>query len=223
MQIQLCWTKQQIIMYLLGCIIFSFGGKFFIDSKLGTDPLDVLVLGIVAHIGCTIGIVSGVIAVFFLVLWSIWNRKKPPISPFVTMFFVGSLMDLWNFCNVEKITTVFFSSYVILVVGLLLASYGSALIIMSGIGIRTMDLVAITIVNKWGWHFFYAKMLFETGFVFSGWMLGGPVGVGTIAFVCIVGSTIVLFMSFNERVLSIHNFGLEPVNSSNRKLQYHKI
>lgn len=35
------------LMYVFGCFLFSFGAKFFIDAKLGVDPLDVLVLGIV--------------------------------------------------------------------------------------------------------------------------------------------------------------------------------
>lgn len=202
------WENQQILFYLAGCSIFSLGAKFFIDSKLGTDPLDVLVLGIVKHTGITIGIVSGAIAVAFLLLWSFWNRKIPPVTPFITMFLVGSLIDLWNVIKLEFYTKQLFTSYPLLLIGLFLAAYGSSLIIMSGIGIRVMDLVAITIVYKWNWKFFYAKMMFEIFFVLSGWILGGPVGVGTIAFVCIVGPGMILFMSLNEKYMGWKNFGL---------------
>ena len=122
-------------------------------------------LGIVKHIGLTIGIVSGSIALFFLALWTIWNWKWPPISPFVTMSFVGTLIDIWNWIHLESFTTPILSPYPMLFSGLILASYGSSLIIMSGIGIRIMDLVAITIVKKWEWSFFSAKMLFEVDFL----------------------------------------------------------
>ncbi|EEM80288.1 hypothetical protein bthur0011_57820 [Bacillus thuringiensis serovar huazhongensis BGSC 4BD1] len=108
----------------------------------------------------------------------------------------------------EKFTNLLFSPYLVMVIGLVLAAYGSALIIMSGIGIRTMDLLAITIVHKWKWHFFYAKMLFEVLFVLSGWLLGGPVGIGTLAFVITVGPGMILFISLNERYLGWKNFGL---------------
>jgi uncharacterized protein len=202
------WTKKQIIMYLLGCTVFSFGAKFFIDAELGTDPLDVLVLGIVRHTGLTIGIVSGALAIMFLLLWSAWNWKIPPITPFVTMFLVGNLIDLWNLLRIQRFTTMVLSTYPMLFFALFLASYGSSLIIMSGIGIRTMDLVAITIMHKWNWNFFYAKMLLEVGFVISGWLLGGPIGIGTIAFVCIVGPCIIPFMSINKRSLNLPNYGL---------------
>jgi len=195
------------LMYGFGCLLFSFGAKFFIDAKLGVDPLDVLVLGIVGHIGLTIGIVSGAIALLFLGLWTVWNKKFPPISPFITMSFVGTLIDIWNWTHLEKVTTPVLQPVPMLLAGLVLASYGSALIIMSGIGIRIMDLVAITIVHKWKWSFFRAKMLFEVGFLASGWVLGGPVGIGTVLFVCVVGPFIQPFVWANAKFASLPNYG----------------
>lgn len=194
-------------MYGFGCILFSLGAKFFIDAKLGVDPLDVLVLGIVKHIGLTIGIVSGTIALAFLTLWTFWNKNWPPISPFITMSFIGTLIDIWNWIHLEQITTPIISPLPMLLIGLFFASYGSSLIIMSGIGIRIMDLVAITIIHKWGWSFFMAKMLFEVGFLTSGWLLGGPVGIGTVLFVCVVGPFIQPFVWANAKFAKLPNYG----------------
>lgn len=42
-------SLKRSLIYGCGCLLFSFGAKFFIDAKLGVDPLDVLVLGIVKH------------------------------------------------------------------------------------------------------------------------------------------------------------------------------
>jgi hypothetical protein len=199
-------SLKRSLIYGCGCFIFSLGAKFFIDAKLGVDPLDVLVLGIVKHIGLTIGIVSGGIAIAFLALWAFWNQKWPPISPFITMSFVGTLIDIWNWVHLERYTTPALSPYPMLFVGLVLASYGSSLIIMSGIGIRIMDLVAITIVQKWKWSFFKAKMLFEVGFLSSGWLLGGPVGIGTVLFVCVVGPFIQPFVWANAKFAKLPNY-----------------
>jgi uncharacterized membrane protein YczE len=200
------WAR--VTLYLAGCLSFSLGAKGFIDSQLGVDPLDVMVLGLVRHIGTTIGFVSGAVAVGFLALWSFWNRRRPPLSPFVTMALVGSLIDVWNWVGLAKLSAVLLPPYGLLAVGLLLAAYGSSLIIMSGIGIRIMDLVAITVVEKWGWPFFAAKLLFECFFLGSGWLLGGPVGIGTVAFLCVVGPFIQPFMWANARFLSLPNHGL---------------
>ena len=123
-------------------------------------------------------------------------------------FSVGLLIDLWNLLKLETYTRPFLSPYLMLIIAVGLCAYASALIIISEIGIRIMDLVAITMVQKWDWSFFKAKMFLEILLFSSGWILGGPVGVGTMAFLFGVGPFIQPFMQFNEKVLSMRNYGL---------------
>ncbi len=208
------WRWLQIVLYLLGCLFFSLGVKLFIDSSMGVDPLNSLVIGIVDRVQVSfikVGFVSATITLAFLALWMWWNGERPPITPFVTMALVGYLIDFWNYCRLEEFTGRLLSHTTMLVTGLFCDSYASALIIMSGIGIRIMDLVAITIVRKWNWSFFAAKMLFEVSFISLGWLLGGPVGFGTVAFVFIVGPFIQPFMWANDRFLGLPNYGLGTV------------
>src|SRR5579859_1618209 len=125
--------------YFAGCLLFSLGVKFFIDANLGVDPLNCLVIALVHHIALPfvrIGVVSSVITALFLLAWMIWNRRWPPITPFFTMAIVGFLIDLWNYIGLETITVRLLGHYALLLTGLLMDSYASALIIMSGIGIR---------------------------------------------------------------------------------------
>ena len=202
------WNKQSVVMYLIGCVCFSIGAKFFIDVKLGVDPLDVLNIGLANRLHTTIGITSGAVALVFLGIWSLWNRERPPVSPFITMFLVGNLIDLWNLLDIGKFFKPILPQIPMLIVGLWLCSYASALIIMSGIGIRVMDLIAITMIKKWNVSFFIAKMIIEIGFFTSGWLLGGPFGLATIAFIFLVGPFIPPFMWLNAEFLSLPNYGL---------------
>src|SRR5207245_2461902 len=137
---------------------------------------------------------------------------RPPLSPFVTMTLVGSLIDLWNLLGLERVTAPALPPAGLLAVALLFASYGSSLIIMSGIGIRIMDLVAITVVEKWRWPFYAAKLLFEVFFFSTGWLLGGPIGIGTAAFLCVVGPFIQPFMWANNRFLRVPNYGIPAMD-----------
>ena len=207
-QEQIKGTSRQWLTYLLGCFIFSIGAKFFIDSHLGTDPLDVLCIGMTKHLPITIGIASGIIAFAFLAIWSAWNRKAPPLAPFFTTFSVGLLIDLWNSLQIQNYTAPVLSPIILVIIAVLLCSYASSLIIISGIGIRIMDLVAITIIKKWSWNFLQAKMFLELLLFTTGWILGGPVGVGTLAFLLGVGPFIQPFMAFNESYLKMNNYGL---------------
>lgn len=165
----------------------------------------------------TIGIASGLVAIAFLAWWSIWNRQYPPLTPFLTTFLVGNLIDLWNWIDLRILELRMWNAYALLVIGLILCGQASALIIMSGIGIRIMDLVAISIVKKWKISFFAAKISLEVFLLGSGAALGGPVGVGTLLFILCVGPFIQIFMYWNTKLFRWHNYGMsspEPTTSS---------
>ncbi len=136
--------------------------------------------------------------------------------PFVTAFLCGNLVDLWNHLHLETYSAKVSSSWTVLLFGLLLCSYASSFIIMSGIGIRIMDLVAITMVEKWDWSFFRSKMLLELLMFSTGYLLGGPVGPGTLAFLSLVGTLIQPFMIANNRILRIRNHGIDKYSTASQ-------
>lgn len=200
------YSRGQYLLYLTGCLMFSVGADFFIGSQLGTDPLDVFSLGLLKHLPITVGIAQAGFALLCLGIWSVWNRKAPPISPLVTFFFCGSLIDLWMHVRLD--TFVLVHAYPLMLMGTALCAYGSSLIIMSGIGIRAMDLVAITMTRRWYIPFWLTKGLMEMFLLGAGWWLGGPVGIGTFCFLIVVGWMIQPLMMANEKVLNLPNHGL---------------
>ncbi|WP_328436766.1 hypothetical protein OHA71_05770 [Streptomyces sp. NBC_00444] len=197
--------------YLAGCVVFAAGATLFIHSDLGTDPLDVLALGIKEHISITIGIAQAAIAAVCIAVWSLWNRRRPVMAPFVTFFLCGSLIDLMLLADLSWI-----ASIPSLMVAVVLCAYGSALIIMSGVGIRAMDLIVITMTHRWSWPFWAAKAGIEAVLLGLGFVLGGPVGIGTLCFLVFVDGLIQPFMALNRRVLRLSNHGLPQTTQPRR-------
>lgn len=201
---------QRCLMYLLGCLLFSLGVKLFIDAGLGVDPLHAMVIGIVHAVDLPfvrIGLVASAVTVGFLALWSAWNRRLPPVSTFLTMAIVAFAVDLWNLLRLEEVTRAALSPVPMMLTGLLLDAYGSALIIMSGFGIRVMDLVAITMMRRWRLRFFLCKLVLEAGFILTAWIFGGPIGLATVAFLCLVGPFMEPMIWANRRVLHLPVWG----------------
>lgn len=199
--------KTQYMVYLAGCLLFSFGACCFIEAKLGTDPLDVFSLGLQKQAPfVTIGMAQGGFALIMLLVWALWNKKLPILSPFVTFFFCGTLIDLGrHYTLAAKLP---FAGYPLMLTGVLLCAYGSSYIIMSGIGIRAMDLVAITMVQKWKAPFWIWKTVLELCLLVTGYVMGGPVGVGTVCFVAFVDLLIQPMMIANGRLFGMANYGL---------------
>ena len=201
-------TIDRLSMYLAGVVVFSLGALFFITSHLGTDPLDVFVIGLNGKLGWGLGACSAIFSIIMLAWWTLWNKRWPPISPFVTTTLTGLFIDLWLLLELDTLLSARFTPYVMLAIGLALCAYASALIIMSGIGIRVIDLLVITIMRQLGWSFTLAKRVLEISIFLLGWGLGGPFGIGTIAFLLIIAPLIRPFMNLNERYLRLSNYGL---------------
>jgi hypothetical protein len=209
-------TLKRLPIYLTGCVCFSLGVKLFIDADLGVDPFHAMTLGLVKLVDVPyllVGFMDGSVTLVMLIVWMAWNKRLPPVSTFITMVLVGSLIDLWNWLEIERITGSLGSRVLPMLVGLVLNAYGSALIIMSGIGIRVVDLVALTLVERLGWRFYQAKLLLEAGFMTIGWLLGGPVGIAALAFVLVVGPFVEPLIWANQRFLKLPDYGLRRAMS----------
>jgi uncharacterized membrane protein YczE len=199
-------SLQRVIVYLVGCVTFSAGAHLFIYSELGTDPLDVFALGVLRHVPLTIGIVQAAVAATCLTIWGFWNRRRPILTPFFTFFFCGSLIDLFQYLQAASYLPI--NKVAIMLLGVLACAYASSLIIMSGIGIRAIDLLAITFTTRLAWQFWIAKGLIESVLLGAGYILGGPVGVGTLCFLVFVDTLIQPFMRINWIVLRLPNHGI---------------
>jgi uncharacterized protein len=202
---------QRLLMSLAGCLLFSLGVKLYIDADLGTDPLHSMLIGAIEALDLPyvgVGLAGSIITGAFLALWSAWNQRLPPLSTFITMALVGYLVDFWNLIGLERYTTRLEGPTAMMLTGVLLHAYASALIVMSGIGIRVMDLVAISMVRHWGWSFLRGKLSIEAGFFTVAWFVHGPIGVGTVAFLVVVGGLVPFFMWANERLLQLPNYVL---------------
>jgi uncharacterized membrane protein YczE len=197
--------RHPALVYLAGCLLFSVGAHFFIQSHLGTDPLDVFALGVLKYLPLTIGVCQAAVAVVCIGVWAVWNRRRPVLSPFLTFFLCGTLIDIHQWVGLARHLGL--GAYPLMLLGALFCAYASALIIMSGFGIRAIDLVAITVRQRWKWPFWCGKGLIEGALLVSGWLLGGPVGIGTVAFLVFVDLLIEPFVRFNRRYLAIPDRG----------------
>ncbi|HEX6014502.1 MAG TPA: hypothetical protein VFY87_22435, partial [Geminicoccaceae bacterium] len=147
---RLDWERPQPGMYLIGCIAFSLGVEMFLAAGLGVDPFHAMTIGIVGAVDqpyVGVGLVDGAVTLALLFAWMAWNHRLPPLSIFLTMLLVGYLIDLWNLLGLKHELAPALPSLLLMLLGLLLVAYGSALIIMSGIGLRVVDLVALSFVR----------------------------------------------------------------------------
>ncbi|MCU7725991.1 hypothetical protein ODJ79_19885 [Actinoplanes sp. KI2] len=207
-------TPHTIGSYLAGCLSFAIGAYLFIHADLGTDPLDTFALGVLRHVHLTVGILQTLVAIVCLLIVGVWTRRRPPLSPILTFFLCGTIIDIER--RVDWMRGSGLPPALLLVLATLLCAYGSALIIMSGFGIRSIDLVAITAKRRLDLPFWIGKGVIELTLLGLGVLLGGPAGIGTIAFLAGVDLMIQPLIATNGRVFRIPNHGLPALSSPAR-------
>ena len=187
-------TKVQMIKEILksafGLFIFSIGVYLTIQANIGLAPWDCLSMGASYRVGMSYGIVHTIISII-IVLIDVLLKEKIGYGTILDALLVGNYVDLID----HIITLPDFNSLpisiVMVVVGLLIMGYGQVFYMdaAQGCGPRDSLLVAL------GKRFPRTPIgVVQTGMVgialLIGWLLGGPVGIGTVISVFGLGTAL---------------------------------
>ena len=187
-------TKKQMIKEILksafGLFIFSIGVYLTIQANIGLAPWDCLSMGASYRVGMSYGIVHTIISII-IVLIDVLLKEKIGYGTILDALLVGNYVDLID----HFITLPDFNSLpisiVMVCVGLLIMGYGQVFYMdaAQGCGPRDSLLVAL------GKRFPHTPIgIVQTGMVgialLIGWLLGGPVGIGTVISVFGLGTAL---------------------------------
>ncbi|MBA4538438.1 YitT family protein [Bacillus aquiflavi] len=177
----------RFIMYILGLLIMSLGIVLLIKAALGATPWDVFHVGLFLQLGLTIGSWSIIVGVFILLAASIISKELPQIGALLNMLLVGVFIDLYLLLPVIKTPISFLGKTTMLVSGIILIGYGMGLYISAGFGAGPRDSLMIALTSKTGWKIGHVRSIMEIIVLMIGWLLGGPVSIGTVIFTIVIG------------------------------------
>ena len=169
----------RILKLISGFLISSFGIVMTMKANLGFAPWDLLHQGIANSIGLTIGRVS-ILAGFVICIICFFLGEKLGLGTILDMLLVGLFIDIILQLNFIPKMYGFFSSITLMITGLFFISFGVYLYISTGFCAGPRDSLMVAIERKTGLAIGICKGTLETSVVLIGWLLGGPVGIGTI-------------------------------------------
>ncbi|MCU1578520.1 MAG: hypothetical protein JWP19_724 [Rhodoglobus sp.] len=168
----------------VGLFLYGFAIAMMIRAALGISPWDVLSQGIVFHTGLNFAIVTNVVGALVLLLW-IPIRQKPGIGTVVNVLTIGPSIEvgLWMLPSPEDLV----SRILLLAGGLVLLAIATGLYIGARFGPGPRDGLMTGIHKKFGWPIWAVRTAIEVTVLAIGWLLGGNVGIGTLAFALLIG------------------------------------
>ena len=186
-------TTQRWLALFIGLLVFGFGLACIIHANLGLGPWDVLHQGLSIHTGIPIGTVS--IPVGFLIMLG-WLPlgERPGWGTLANVIVVGLEIDivLWFLPPVEHPMI----RAGLLVGGIVVGGIGSALYLSAHLGAGPRDGLMLGLARRTGWSIRLIRTLIELTALAGGWLLGGTVGIGTVAVAFGIGPVIQTALRF---------------------------
>lgn len=188
------------IFYLGGMVILSFGiGMTIRGEYFGIGPWDVLHYGLTETIGLTIGTWSIITGFLLVLLMMIIYRRIPKIGTWINMIVIGVFIDI-SLLLLPTVST-FAETLTMFVAGVIIMGIGIGIYIAPNMGAGPRDSLMLILMDKLGMSINSARITMEVTVAIAGWLLGGPVGVGTVIIALGLGALVQLALPFSTRLL----------------------
>lgn len=188
----------------IGFLLIGLSVNVMVQANLGLGPWDILHMALTYHFPISLGAATiGVSSVVVLV--DVILREPLGWGTVMNMLFIGIWVDVLK-PFVPTIPTVFWIQVAYLLLGTLFMGFGTAIYVGvdAGAGPRDSLMLALSRIGKTSLR--WSRTLIEVCVVLIGWLLGGPLWLGTLIFAVTVGPAIQLAF----RVLRIHRRVVTP-------------
>lgn len=169
-------------------------------QRFGVGSWDVLHIGLFNKLGLSIGLWSIIMGLIIITVSSIGLRELPKLGTFLNMLFVGLFIDFFNWLLPDPST--FSIQFIDFIFGVLLLAIGCGIYISANLGAGPRDTLMLLAVKKLNFSVRSARTVMEVGVAVIGFLLGGPIGIGTIIMAFGLGPVIQVSLEYSQKVLA---------------------
>lgn len=181
---------QRLIRLLLGLIGYGVSISLMLHAQLGNQPWDVLHQGVARHTGLSIGTILIITGAVVLLCW-IPLKQRPGIGTVANIVTLGIVVDLTN--SILATPTHLATRVAFLAGGILLCGVASGLYIGANLGPGPRDGLMTGLARR-SWSLRGWRTAIEIAVVVAGFLLGGTVGIGTVAYALAIGPLAQFFL-----------------------------
>ena len=178
----------------LSLFVNGFGIYLTIQANIGVAPWDVLNLGLSRTLGILYGTASIAVSCTILLI-DILLREPIGIAMFIDAIVVGKAVDFFNWTRIVPPCTSMLTAIPVMIAGLFVLAYTQYTYMIASLGCGPRDTLLVGLARRvrrvpiGG----VSIALLSTA-TLIGWLLGGPVGIGTL--ICAFGAGPVMQLAF---------------------------
>lgn len=180
---RLIWARR-FAQLLVGLFAYGIAIALMVRAGIGVSPWDVLTQGLAHQTGLPFGLLTNLIGIGVLLFW-IPLRQKPGIGTVLNVLLIGPSAQLGLWLIPQQ--TVPWIQALVFAGGLALLAVATGLYIGARLGPGPRDGLMTGLHKRTGWRIWIVRTLIEVTVLTIGWLLGGQVGIGTLAFALLIG------------------------------------
>lgn len=180
-------APRTVLILVVGLWLFGVGEALLVDASLGVSPWTVMAQGVDEQTGMGIGWATFVISLVVLLLW-IPLRERPGLGTILNAVVIALALGITAPLLPTPSDPVWRSLEVL--GGIALIGLGSGLYLTCGLGPGPRDGWMTGLHHRTGIPVVAVRVTIELSVLAAGWLLGGTVGAGTIAFALLIGPSV---------------------------------
>jgi uncharacterized membrane protein YczE len=176
-------TRRLVQLYA-GLALYGASMALLVRSTLGVTPWDVLHQGLARHLGWSLGTAAIVAGAVVLLAW-IPLRQRPGLGTVSNVVVIGLAVDAT--LAALPVPSALVARVGLVVAGVLLNAVATAAYIGVHLGPGPRDGLMTGLVRRTGRSVRLVRTSIEATVVLTGWLLGGTLGVATVAYALAIG------------------------------------
>lgn len=174
-----------------GLWLYGFSMAVMIRAAVGLNPWDVFHQGVARQVPMSFGTVTVLTGAVVLLAW-VPLRQWPGVGTVSNVVLVGVSVDtgLWLLPHWEPMPVRLGA----MALAVVLNALASVLYIGAGLGPGPRDGLMTGLARRTGWPIRRVRTILEVTVLSIGWLLGGSVGLGTVAYAVAIGPLIQLMI-----------------------------
>ena len=182
---------RRLVQLYAGLVLYGFSMALMIEAALGLNPWDVLHDGLAARVPLTFGQVTIAVGALVLLAW-IPLRQRPGVGTVSNVVVIGLAVDASLALLPAPDSLPVRAGW--LAAGIVLNAVATAAYIGARLGPGPRDGLMTGLVMRTGGSVRLVRTLLEVSVLATGWLLGGTVGVGTVAYALAIGPLVYVLL-----------------------------
>lgn len=192
MDVKKIWTLR-CVLFLVGLGIIALGINFNIMASFGVGGWDAYNIAMVDHFGFTIGFWLNVNAAIYILISALLRKQRPKLETFLTSMLLGVFVDGWGLLFQGVHMSTWLTQFLWFLIAILTISLGAGIYLVSKLPPNPIDDLMLAIQERFSCSITISKFIVEGSGVLFGFLLQGPIGIGTFLMLVIFGPCIQFF------------------------------